>query len=73
MRDKFGSLDAYFWRFAPLVQRNAYDYLSESAAMSKQLRSEGWKFIGPTICNSLMQAAGLINDHDEGCFRRFSD
>ena len=73
VRDKFGSLDAYFWRFAPLVQRNAYGYLAESAAMSKQLRSEGWKFIGPTICNSFMQAAGLINDHDEGCFRRFSD
>jgi len=42
---------------------------AESRAMSKELRRRGFRFVGPTICYSLMQACGLVDDHVVGCFR----
>jgi len=41
----------------------------ESKAMSKALKSRGFKFVGPTICYAFMQAVGLVNDHEMSCFR----
>jgi DNA-3-methyladenine glycosylase I len=41
----------------------------ESKAMSKELKRLGFRFVGPTVCYSLMQAAGLVNDHTVDCFR----
>ena len=41
----------------------------ESAALSKQLRAAGFRFVGPTTCYALMQAAGLVDDHVAGCWR----
>jgi DNA-3-methyladenine glycosylase I len=40
-----------------------------SRAMSKDLRKRGFAFVGPTILYSLMQSAGLVNDHETACFR----
>lgn len=40
-----------------------------SRAMSRDLRGRGFRFVGPTICYALMQSAGLVNDHETGCFR----
>ncbi|AOV17751.1 DNA-3-methyladenine glycosylase [Acidihalobacter aeolianus] len=40
-----------------------------SAAMSRELKRLGFRFVGPTICYALMQAAGMVNDHLIGCFR----
>jgi len=40
-----------------------------SDAMSKALRSRGFKFVGSTICYAFMQAVGMVNDHPVGCFR----
>jgi DNA-3-methyladenine glycosylase I len=37
--------------------------------MSRLLRERGFRFVGPTICYALMQAAGLVNDHLVSCFR----
>ena len=37
--------------------------------MSKQLRKDGFNFIGSTICYAFMQATGMVNDHLVGCFR----
>lgn len=42
--------------------------LSES--VSKELKRRGFKFVGSTIAYAWMQAAGLVNDHAENCFRR---
>ncbi|ABD89855.1 DNA-3-methyladenine glycosylase I [Rhodopseudomonas palustris] len=39
-----------------------------SAAMSKELLSRGFKFVGPTIVYAFMQATGLVNDHLVSCF-----
>ena len=41
----------------------------ESAAMSKALLARGFRFVGPTTCYALMQAAGMVNDHLVTCFR----
>lgn len=41
---------------------------AHAIALSKALKLRGFKFIGPTICYSFMQACGLINDHQTDCF-----
>ncbi|WP_421990746.1 DNA-3-methyladenine glycosylase I [Roseococcus sp.] len=41
-----------------------------SEAMSKALKKKGFKFVGPVIVQSWMQAAGMVNDHAKACFRR---
>jgi DNA-3-methyladenine glycosylase I len=43
---------------------------AESAAMSKELKRRGFRFMGPTTCYAFMQATGLVNDHVVDCFRR---
>jgi DNA-3-methyladenine glycosylase I len=41
----------------------------DAAAMSRELKRRGFRFVGPTTCYALMQAAGLVNDHHPTCFR----
>ena len=41
----------------------------EAEAMSRSLRTLGFRFAGPTICYAFMQSAGLVNDHTIDCFR----
>jgi DNA-3-methyladenine glycosylase I len=41
----------------------------ESRAMSRELKGRGFGFVGPTVCYSLMQATGMVNDHTVDCFR----
>lgn len=41
-----------------------------SERMSKELKTRGFKFVGPVIVYSWMQAAGMVNDHSRSCFRR---
>ena len=40
-----------------------------SDAMSKALRKRGFRFVGPTTMYALMQSAGMVDDHVEGCWR----
>jgi DNA-3-methyladenine glycosylase I len=40
-----------------------------SKRISKKLKSEGFRFVGPTTVYAFMQSAGLVNDHLVGCFR----
>jgi DNA-3-methyladenine glycosylase I len=37
--------------------------------MSKALARRGFRFVGPTVCYAFMQAVGMVNDHEVGCFR----
>jgi DNA-3-methyladenine glycosylase I len=39
-----------------------------STALAKDLRTQGFRFVGPTVAYSLMQAAGVVDDHLEGCW-----
>ena len=41
-----------------------------SERVSKELKKRGFKFVGPVIVYSWMQAAGMVNDHAVECFRR---
>jgi DNA-3-methyladenine glycosylase I len=71
------SLVTHLWSFVdgrPVVNR--FESLAEippetgaSRAMSRDLRARGFRFVGPTMCYALMQAAGLVNDHEVGCYR----
>ena len=75
--DEFGSLAALLWRFRPAASpppiRRRADWPAvtpESTAMATELRKRGFRFVGPTTAYATMQAAGLVNDHAEGCFVR---
>ncbi|MEM9684593.1 MAG: DNA-3-methyladenine glycosylase I [Pseudomonadota bacterium] len=69
-----GSLAAFVWRYEPdPSQRPAPQTVStspESVALSKELKKQGWKFVGPTTIYAFMQAMGLVNDHVEACVIR---
>ncbi|MBY0579859.1 MAG: DNA-3-methyladenine glycosylase I [Burkholderiales bacterium] len=69
-----GSLAAYIWQFAPkpehVAEPQTASASAESVALSKTLKKQGWKFVGPTTVYAFMQAMGLINDHAEGCMVR---
>jgi DNA-3-methyladenine glycosylase I len=72
-----GSLDRYLYAFVGgRPRRNRWRRMEEipattpeSVALSKDLKSRGASFTGPTICYSFMQACGLVNDHLVSCFR----
>ena len=78
VQDEFGSFSAYIWRFVngkPIVNefRTLADLPStsrESDALSKDLKSRGFKFIGSIVIYAHMQATGMVNDHVLDCFRR---
>ncbi|WP_066802832.1 DNA-3-methyladenine glycosylase I [Moraxella oblonga] len=38
-----------------------------SVALAKQLKKDGFKFVGATTCYAFMQAVGMVNDHVMGC------
>ncbi len=77
VQEEFGTFDAYIWQFTggrtinngwtSLAELPAFS--NESDAMSKDLRSRGFKFVGSTICYAFMQAAGMVNDHLVQCHR----
>lgn len=76
LRSEMGSLAAYFWSFEPprregfltWPQLCEFTTSDESKAMSRDLKRRGWRFLGPTTLYAFMQAAGLVNDHVDGCF-----
>ncbi len=73
-----GGFSHYIWGFiGGKARQNSFDgrthvpaETAESKAMSKDLRSRGFNFVGPTICYAFMQATGMVNDHARNCFRR---
>ena len=75
--ERHGSLDAYLWRFVdgrPIANRRRSlrqvpARTGVSDALSKDLRQNGFRFVGSTICYAFMQAVGLANDHLVTCFR----
>ncbi len=77
VQEEFGSFDAYNWRFTggkPI--QNSWKTMKKvpastkvSDAMSKDLKSRGFKFVGSTIMYAHLQATGMVNDHTTDCFR----
>ena len=64
-----GSLAAYVWRYEGKASAgaSAASTSEQSIALSKDLKKQGWQFVGPTTVYAFMQAMGLVNDHAEDC------
>ena len=45
----------------------------QAEAFAKQLKSRGYRFVGPTSIYAFMQNIGLVNDHISGCFRAIGE
>lgn len=77
VQKEFGSFDTYIWSFVngkPIVNRwktngQVPPTSKESDALSKDLISRGFKFVGSTVIYAHLQACGLVNDHVTSCFR----
>ena len=77
IRDEYGSFCQYLWNFVdgkPL--QNSYDHWEDIPAktelsdiISRELKRRGFRFFGSTICYAHMQATGMVNDHENSCFR----
>ena len=75
LHERGETLDELLWSFAPSggagrVPASGEELepaTAESAAMARELKRRGFRFVGPTTAYSLMQAAGLVNDHLAGC------
>ena len=78
VKREFGKFDSYVWSFTnhKTMVNNFENWVdipsvsSESKEMSKDMKSRGFTFVGPTICYAFMQTIGMVNDHVVGCFRR---
>ena len=74
--DSPGALTDIIWGHQPApgrarcaVMNDVPDITPESEALSKTLRTLGYRFVGPTTMYALMQSAGLVDDHVVGCHR----
>ena len=80
LSQEFGSLASYIWQFEPSARdrprrltRAALMQLTQtdaSRALSRDLKSRGWSFVGPTTLYAFMQSMGMVNDHLIGCETR---
>ena len=77
VQEEFGSFSNYIWGFVDhkpiqnkiLNYKNVPPTTEISEKLSKDLKKRGFKFVGPTVIYAHMQATGMVNDHELGCFR----
>ncbi len=77
---EFGTFSQYIWGFTggqPIINRYsdqkqlpATSELSDT--ISKDLKKRGFKFVGSTVVYAHMQATGMVDDHIDDCWRKFS-
>lgn len=78
IKAEHGSFSDYMWQFtgnkiltnSPRSLSNLAATSKESDAMSKQLKADGFKFVGSTTCYAFMQAVGMVNDHLVDCWKK---
>ncbi len=76
VKGRTGSFDRYIWRFSggrvhrrrPLNLASIRASSPESDAMSKDLKKNGFRFVGTTICYAFMQAVGIVDEHQRNCW-----
>jgi len=76
IRDEFGSFDNYIWGFVDggPIKNNFESWRDVPATsdlsdeISRDLRKRGFSFVGSTIIYAFMQAVGIVDDHEVGCF-----
>ena len=77
IKERSSSFSDYVWQFVGgLPRQNRFRSLKQvpamtsvSDAMSKQLKKDGFRFVGSIICYAFMQATGMVNDHLVDCHR----
>ncbi len=77
IQEEYGSFDSYIWRFVnrkPIINNfksweEVKPVTNLSKEISKDLKSRGFSFMGPTIAYAFMQSIGMVNDHLVSCFR----
>ena len=80
LHDAGDTLDALLWSYAPQARgesapaprtlREIPAQTPASAALARELKRRGFRFVGPTTAYALMQATGIVNDHLAGCHVR---
>ena len=77
IQKEFGSFSNYIWNYTNhkmlLYDREKNPMPTQndlSDKMSKDMKNRGFRYLGPVVLFSHMQAAGLINDHDLNCPHR---
>ena len=78
VRKEWGTFDKYLWGFVggkPMVNkvglyRDLPPHTELSDAVSKDLKKRGFRFVGSTVIYAHLQAVGIVNDHEDGCFRK---
>ena len=73
IQQEFGSFSNYIWGFTEgKVIKNTTDEIPVSTPLSdkisKDLKKRGMKYVGTVIVYSYLQAIGVVNDHEKGCF-----
>jgi len=77
IQNEFGSFSEYIWKFVnhQPIQNKVVNYQNQASTsaisdkISKDLKQRGFNFLGSTTVYAFLQATGLINDHEEKCFR----
>jgi len=77
IQEEFGSFSRYIWGFTngKSIKNQFSDYKAIPAntplsdAISTDLKTRGFKFVGSTVVYAHMQATGMVNDHETSCFR----
>lgn len=77
VQERYGTFSDFLWSFVDgKPVQNKRRSLSDVPAstkisdrMSKELKRQGFRFVGSTICYAFMQAVGMVNDHLTDCFR----
>lgn len=75
IQKEFGSFSKYIWSFTndKVIYNKSDEVLVStplSDTVSKDLKSRGMKYVGTVIIYSYLQAIGVVNDHEKGCFKR---
>ena len=67
---EFGSFDHYIWSWTDgkTLREVGLTHSSLSDAVSRDLKKRGMKFVGTTVVYAYLQAAGIIDSHEKGCF-----
>ena len=73
IQDKYGSFDKYIWHFTSFKQKQ-YKKVHTDSALSRKiandLKRKGMQFIGSKIIYSYLEAIGILDNHQECCFKR---
>lgn len=71
IQEEFGSFDKYIWGFTDgeIIKAEFKTESELSKNISKDLKKRGMKFVGPTIIYSYLESIGIIDNHQENCFK----